>query len=256
MILHLLSKGGIWATLGLFLVLTAFQDQSPDARQIIERSDGLLRGETSQAEIKMAIIRPDWTREMTLKTWSKGKDLGLVLITSPARDKGTAFLKREKEVWNWQPRIDRVIKLPPSMMMQSWMGSDFTNDDLVKESSMVEDYTHRLIGDSIIDGRKCWKIEMIPLEDAPVVWGKIITWIDRETYIQIRSELFDEDGFLVYTMMASDIREMGGKTIANHLEMIPEDNPGHKTVLKNLSFVFDEPIEDNFFSVQNMKRVR
>jgi hypothetical protein len=114
-----------------------------DAKTIIQRSDEKLKGKTNTAELKMTIVRPSWTREMTMKSWSKGTDYSLILVTAPARDKGTAFLKRDKEIWNWQPTIDRTIKLPPSMMMQSWMGSDFTNDDLVRESSMVEDYTHK-----------------------------------------------------------------------------------------------------------------
>ena len=132
----------------------------PDPTEIVRKADKRLKGKTSKGEIKMTIVRPSWSREMTMKTWGKGDEFSLVLVTGPARDKGTAFLKREKEIWNWQPTIDRVIKLPPSMMSQSWMGSDFTNDDLVKEASVVNDYTHSLLGSEKQAGRDCYKIKM------------------------------------------------------------------------------------------------
>ncbi len=230
--------------------------EAVDAKAIVERSDQKLKGESSTAELKMTIVRPTWKRDMMLKTWSKGDDYGLILVTAPARDKGTAFLRRDNEIWNWQPSIDRVIKLPPSMMMQSWMGSDFTNDDLVEQSSVVEDYTHELLGREDIDGRTCYKIEMIPKEQAAVVWGKVIIWIDTEEYMQMKLEFYDEDSYLVNTMYGKNVREMDGKLLPSLLEVIPADEEGHKTMVEYLTLKFDVPLEDSFFSVQNMKRVR
>ena len=228
----------------------------PPAKEIIKKADAKLRGETSIATLKMSIVRPSWTREMTMKSWSKGTEYSLILVTAPARDKGTAFLKREKEIWNWQPTIDRTIKLPPSMMMQSWMGSDFTNDDLVRESSVVEDYTHVSMGTEAIEGRTCYKIEMTPKPDAPVVWGKIMIWIDKEEYMQMKSEFYDEDGYLVNTMLGKAPKEFDGKLLPSRMEVIPEDEEGHKTVIEYLNMEFDEPIKEQFFSIQNMKRVK
>jgi outer membrane lipoprotein-sorting protein len=227
-----------------------------DAKTIIQRSDDKLKGETNTAELKMTIVRPTWEREMQLKSWGKGDDYSLILVTAPARDKGTAFLMRDKEIWNWQPSIDRVIKLPPSMMMQSWMGSDFTNDDLVKQSSMVEDYAHELLGEEVIDGRNCYKIEMIPKEEAAVVWGKLLIWIDVEEYMQMQIEFYDEDGYLVNTMYGKAVKEMDGKLLPSILEIIPADEEGHKTMIEYLSLDFGVPLKESFFSVQNMKRVR
>ena len=126
---------------------------APGAKEIIRRVDRQMRGKTSTAQMRMEIIKPDWSRTIEMKTWTKGDSYSLILITAPPRDKGTAFLKRGNEIWQWVPSIDRTIKIPPSMMMQSWMGSDFTNDDLVKEASMVDDYTHTLAGDTTVDGR-------------------------------------------------------------------------------------------------------
>ena len=226
------------------------------ATEIIRRADQKLRGESSYSELRMTIQRPDWSREVTMKSWSLGDELALILITGPARDRGTAFLKRDREIWNWQPTIDRTIKMPPSMMMQSWMGSDFTNDDLVRESSTVVDYTHTLLGEETIDGRPCWKIELVPKPDAAVVWGRIISWIDKAEYMQLKTEFYDEDDFLVNTMIGSEIKEMDGKVLPSRMEIIPEDEPGHRTILEYLTLDFGIDVNESFFSVQNMKRVR
>lgn len=226
------------------------------ATDIIRKADEKMRGKTSLAEMKMTIVRPSWTREVTMKSWGKGENLALILITGPARDKGTAFLKRNKEIWNWQPTIDRVIKLPPSMMMQSWMGSDFTNDDLVKESSVINDYTHRLSGSEKIEDRDCYKIELTPKENAAVVWGKVISWIDKKDFMQMKVEFYDEDGYLVNTMFGKNVKMLGGKLLPSRMEVVPAEEPGKKTVIEYLKLEFDKPISDEFFSMQNMKRVQ
>ena len=240
----------------LFLLILPVHIFAQDAAEIIRWADEHVRGKTSVAEFKMTIIRPDWSREITLKSWSKGTEYSLILITEPARDKGNTFLKRENEIWNWVPSIEKIVKIPPSMMMQSWMGSDFTNDDLVKESSIVHDYIHTLVGDSLIGDRECYKIELIPKPDAPVVWGKIYTWITKADYLQLRAEYYDEDGYLVNEMNLSNIKEMGGRLLPTRLEIIPVDKPDNKTVMEYLVIEFDKPIDDNFFSQQNMKRIR
>lgn len=233
-----------------------FQNNDPSAKEIIQKMDEKQRGKTSKGEIKMSIIRPKWTREMSIKTYTKGDDYSLMLVTAPARDKGTAFLKRDKEIWNWQPSIDRAIKLPPSMMMQSWMGSDFTNDDLVKQSSIVNDYTHSILGSETIEGRDCYIIQMIPDEDAAVVWGKIKMWVTKDSYLQLKAEFYDEDGYLTNTMLGKKITDFGGTELPAVLEVIPEEEEGHKTIIEQLWIKFDEPMKESFFSVQNMKRIR
>lgn len=233
-----------------------FSSHAQTALEIIRKADEKMQGENGYAEMVMKIVRPDWSREITMKSWSKNQDYSLILITGPARDKGTAFLKRGREMWNWQPSIDRVIKLPPSMMMQSWMGSDFTNDDLVRQSSIVTDYTHKLLSDTSLLNRKCWKIELTPKEDAPVVWGKIEAYIDQKDYLQLLIKYYDEDDYLVNTMILSDIREMGGRALPTHMEMIPAENPDQKTVIDYVSRSFSESQPDEFFSIQNLKRIR
>jgi outer membrane lipoprotein-sorting protein len=238
------------------LLLLAFQGLGQTAKEIVKKADDKMQGESNESLMKMTIIRPTWKREITMKGWSLGRDYSLILITSPARDKGSAFLKRENEMWNWQPTIDRVIKLPPSMMLQSWMGSDFTNDDLVKESSIVNDYDQTLAQDTVINGLDCYKIVMIPHEEAAVVWGKVVVYIDKQEFNQQLVYYYDEDNFLINTMILSNIKEMGGRIIPTHLEMIPADNPENKTVIDYLQIDFNLNLKESFFSLQNMKRIR
>ena len=175
----------------IFLLLPVFSSFLADdekADEIIRKADEKMRGNTSQAEITIQTVRPTWTRELKLRTWTKGQKLAMILITSPAKESGTVFLKKNKEVWNWLPSIERVIKLPPSMMAQSWMGTDFSNDDLVKESSVTDDYTKSISGEAVIQGRSCYIINMIPKPEAAVVWGMVKVWIDKADYIQMRAE--------------------------------------------------------------------
>jgi outer membrane lipoprotein-sorting protein len=227
-----------------------------NAFDIIKKAEDKARGEAGYGEMKMTIIRPTWQREVSMKFWSKGDKYSLVLVTAPARDKGTGFLKRDKEIWIWQPSIDRSIKLPPSMMMQSWMGSDFTNDDLVRQSSLVSDFTHKHLGMENIDGRSCHKIELIPKPKAAVVWGKVIMWIDEKDYLELKVEFYDEDNYLVNTMYGKDIKLLGGRMLPARLELIPSDKPDQKTVIQQMNLNFKIKLEESFFSVQNLKKVK
>lgn len=227
-----------------------------DATEIINKMDQKMRGETQTAELTMIIQRPSWSREVSMKTWSKGTEYTMILITGPARDEGTAYLKRGNEIWNWVPSVGRTIKMPPSMMSQSWMGSDFTNDDLVRESSVTTDYNHELIGEDTIEGYECHKIKMTPKPEAPVVWNHVNVWVSKEQYLQLKTEFYDEFGDLINVMYGTNVKEMGGRIIPSRMEMIPQDKEeGHKTILEYQSVTFNEPISDNFFSVQNMRRL-
>ena len=158
-------------------------------------------------------------------------------------------------MWNWVPSIEKMIKIPPSMMMQSWMGSDFTNDDLVRESSTVKDYTHKMLSKETIREQLCYKIELIPLLDAPVTWGKAIMWVTVNGFNQWKTEFYDEDMELVNTMNAYNIKKMGDREIPTKIEIIPQDKKGNKTVLEITSMIFNQTIDDSFFSQQNMKKL-
>jgi hypothetical protein len=238
----------------LAVALTGFSHaQQQDGTAIVKRSDQKLRGDSRKAEVSMKIIRPSWSRTLRMKMWSLKNDYSLTLVTAPAKEQGKAFLKRENEIWNWVPDISRMIKLPPSMMSQSWMGSDFNNNDLIRESSIVTDYNHKLIGSKTIRDKECYKIKMIPKADAPVVWSKVITYITKENYIQLRAEYYGQNDELVDLMKFSNIREMDGRTIPTKLTMIPKRKDGHKTVMQYHSIDFGIDIQPRFFSKQSMK---
>ena len=239
--------------LSLFFLTTLGHAESP--KEIVQKADRLWHGKSSYSEGSMTVIKPNWSRKISMKSWMLEPDYGLILITAPAHDRGIVTLKRKNEIWNWVPTIQRVIKIPPSMMLQPWMGSDFTNDDLVRESSMVNDYTQSILREEKVDGWLCYKIELIPKQEAGVVWGKVLVWISKAGYLELKAEFFDEQGALVKTMLASRVRKMGGRTIPTHLEMIPQNKAGHKTILDYKKITFNIKIRPSFFSVQNMKRV-
>jgi len=232
------------------------QSQNLTAKEIVKIADEKNRGETSTGEMTMTIVRPKWERTISMKSWSKGDKYFMIYITAPAKEKGQVFLKVDKEMWNYVPTISRMIKIPPSMMMQSWMGSDFTNDDLVKQSSIVVDYDHTLMGEETIRDKACYKIELIPHEDAAVVWGKIISWITKDGFDLWKSEYYDEEGYLVNTQNAYDIKHFGDRNVPSRMEIIPADKEGQKTVLVFSNLLFNQPIDDSFFSKQNMKKVK
>lgn len=240
--------------LSLFGVLNSVAQT--DAKSIVQKSEDKMRGTSSYAEMTIKIVRPSWEREMKMKTWAKGTKRALIYVMSPQKDKGVVFLKRDKEVWNYIPSIERNIKMPPSMMSQSWMGTDFTNDDLVKEASVTDDYTHILQGDTLIAERDCYKILMKPNPSASVVWGKILVYIDKKDYLQLRSEFYDEESVLVNVMVSSEIKQIGGRILPTKFEMIPMEKKGNRTIMIYDQLKFDLPLEDQFFSTQNMKQVK
>jgi outer membrane lipoprotein-sorting protein len=228
--------------------------QEASARSIMERADALMRGDTQQGSYEMTIVRPDWQRTTRLEFWSEGTDKSFMRIESPAKDRGVTFLKIGREMWNYIPRVNRVIKIPPSMMLQSWMGSDFTNDDLVKESSVVDDYTHRLLGVDTLDTRLTWRIELVPKEGTPVAWDRVVEWIDQEGYWPLRAEYFNERGERVRTMLFSDVRRVDGRRLPLRMELIEDKKPGNSTILQLEGVRFDRPISARVFTQQNLRR--
>jgi len=245
----------------LFLSIMGFAQfgypQQPSATEIVRRADDKMRGEKSSYSVmSMKIVRPTWERTISFKSWGKGTELSLVYITAPAKDKGQSFLKLNREMWSWNPSINRTIKLPTSMLSQGWMGSDFTNDDLLNQRSIVVDYTHEIVAEETVSGELCYKISLKPKPDAPVVWGKIEMWVSKKYEIILKTEYYDEDQYLVKSEIGKDLKDMSGRYMPTTFELIPADNEGNKTVLTIDEIKFDIPIENSFFSQQNMTRIR
>ena len=222
------------------------------ASDIVRKADEKMRGNTCRADITITTVRPAWQRTMSVRIWSKGKDRAMIRILQPARDKGIAYLKRGNEVWTWMPALERTIKLPPSMMSQSWMGTDFTNDDLVRESSITDDYEHSFAGDTLIDGRSCYRINMIPKPSTAVVWSRISACIDKKDFMELHMVFFDENNNPVNIMRASEVKKMDNRLIPTRFEMTPVEKTGQKTIMVYEAIAYDRPIEESFFSLSNL----
>ncbi len=238
------------------LFLTVNFVHAQDAKEIVSKAYEKSNGKSSYTEMTMKIVRPTYERSISMKTWSLGTDYSMVYITAPAKEKGQVHMKRLKEMWNWQPTINRMIKLPPSMMMQSWMGSDFTNDDLINQSSIVNAYTHKIIGNEKLLDKDCYKIELIPLATANVVWGKVLLWITKDGFDILKSEYYDEDDYLSKTETATDYKTIGGKNIPTVFTTVPADKKGQKTILIMDNIIFDYKLDETFFTQQNMKKIK
>lgn len=227
-----------------------------ESNDIIRKSEDNMRGTTMNGTMVIKTVRPTWSREMRINIWLKGDDYAMIIVKSPDKDKGITYLKRKKEVWNWMPVLEKTIKLPPSMMAQSWMGTDYSNDYLVKQSSLTSDFDNTIEKDSTIDSQLCWKVILTPKENAAVVWGKVVLFIDKKNYLQLRNEYYDEDGTLLNVVSTSKIQKMGGRLIPTVFEMVPTDKPGNKTIIIYESVEFDKGLEDAFFTTTSMKQLR
>jgi len=226
------------------------------AKEIIKKSDGLIRGNSSRGSLEMMITNPYFERTLKMKVWNKGRKKTFIRITYPAKEAGTGTLKIGNEMWNYLPSIEKIIKVPPSMMMAAWMGSDFTNDDIVRESSIVEDYNHRIVAEEKIDNYAAYKIEALPKPDAPVVWGKIYYWARKSDAVPLREEFYDEKGKLIKVMDYKEIKFMGGRVIPTFMTMRTMGKENSKTVLRIIESQFDIPIADSIFSLRNLQMVK
>lgn len=251
-------KNIIWISLLILLcsVTPSAAQSEVSVSELVKKANDHVEGESSFSIMRMTIVRPNWERTVAFKNWVKGSDYALTLITSPAKEKGQTFLKRGNNMWNYLPSIGRMIQLPPSMMSQGWMGSDYTNDDVLNETSLVEDYSHTLLGEEQIAERKAFKIEMIPHDNAQVVWGKVIAWIASTDHLFLKMEYYDEDDYLMRTELFGNIRIMDGRMIPTRYEIIPAEDPDQKTIVEISKMEFNVDIQDDFFSQQNMKRIR
>jgi outer membrane lipoprotein-sorting protein len=226
------------------------------AREIIDLVDQLMRGESSIARITMDIRTENWDRSLTLRAWSLGADYSLLRVETPQREAGTATLMAGQEVWNYLPRVDRTIKVPSSMMAGSWMGSHFSNDDLVKESRLVDDYEIAIDFEGARDGAEVWEFVLTPLPEAPVVWGKIRYEVRKEDFMPTRARYYDESDEIVRTMTWSEIRLMGSRLVPTVMTMVPADKPSETTIVRYHELDFDVGLEEDFFSLRNLRRER
>jgi len=240
----------------LLVCLTAVADtESRDAKDIVRDAINHWRGTSSQGAMTMTIHRPDWERSMSMESWTRGEKQSLIRVTAPRKDRGNGTLMDDNNMWSYSPKINRVIKVPSSMMSQSWMGSDFSNKDISRADDIVDQYDHNLLSESDSDGHAAYEIESIPHEDAAVVWGKEVLVV-REDNVLIEHRFYDQDNELVKTLRTLEIGEMGGRTVAVQQRMEKVDTSDEWTEIIIDSIEFDVELSDNVFTLSNLRNPR
>lgn len=246
----------IFATLLLALIAPlALAADTPDARTLVKAALDHWRGESSYSEMTMLIHRADWSREMSMRSWTQGSKQSLVRITAPNKDAGTATLLIDGEMWTFAPKINRIIKVPSSMMGQSWMGSDFSNNDVAKADDILARYHHTLISESAQDGVAVYTIEAVPHEEAAVVWGKELLTI-RADHLLLSHAFYDQQGMLVKTLETRDIKSLGGRLMPVIQRITNADTPDEWTEIRLTSARFNEPMPDWLFTQSNLRNPR
>ncbi len=244
------------ALMTVLLSLSAGADSgSRDAKDIVRDAIDHWRGTTSQGAMTMTIHRPDWERSMSMQSWTQGEKRSLVRVTAPRKDRGNGTLMNGNNMWSFSPKINRVIKVPSSMMSQSWMGSDFSNKDISRADDIVEQYDHTLLSEAQIDDHVAYEIQAIPHEDAAVVWGKEVLVV-RDDNVLIEHRFYDQDGELVKALRTLEIGQMGGRTVAVQQRMEKADAPDEWTEIIVDSVQFDIELNDNVFTLSNLRNPR
>ena len=239
----------------IFIIFSNYVNASNlDPEKILDGVDDLYRSNASHGIITLSVTTVNWQRTLTLEQWSKDEDKSLFKILKPKKEKGLATLRVDKNVWNYMPKVKRVVKIPSSMMSSSWMGSLFTNDDLVKQSRMAEDYTFSITFEGMQDDEEVVEITCIPNKEAAVVWGKGEVVVYADNYIPLRIIYYDEDLLLSRTLEFTNIQKMDGKMIPTLMSMIPEDEPDELTTVRWEEIQFDVAIGDEFFSLRKLQQ--
>lgn len=243
-------------TLLSLLLACATPARAQTPREIIDRVDRMLRGASSRADIGMEVATEHWSRSLEMRAWSLGTEYALIRVTAPPREAGTATLKVREEVWNYLPRVDRTIKIPPSLMMGAWMGSHFTNDDLVKESRMIDDYDIAIGFEGDRAGVAVWEFTLTPKPTAAVVWGRIVQQVRKADLMPTWARYYDERGTLIRTMTCSDFRTFGSRLVPTVMTVRPEDKPNERTVIRYRDLEFDVRLTPEFFSLRTLQARR
>lgn len=223
-----------------------------DVDAVVTHFEEMYRSESSVSKSELTVTTPRRTRTLKMDSWTKGKTKALIIITSPIREKGTATLKVDKSLWNFLPRIKRTIRIPPSMMLSSWMGSDFTNDDLVRETSFRDDYTYKLAGRS--KDPVGWVIQFDAKPDLVGLWKRFVLVVSDDGTLPIQARYYDRKDRLARTIIWDQVTDMGGRRIPARITLVPQDKAGHKTVMIYTEITFDADVPENTFSLTRLER--
>lgn len=246
-----LIRSGIVLLLGLTILVPSLSG-ADEIAGLIKKVEDNLNGATATMKITMTVKTKRAERTMKMESWAIGKDKSFIKVLYPRKDKGITFLKMDNSMWQYVPRIEKTIKIPASMMLQSWMGSDFSNDDLVRESSISEDYTVKLLGEK----EEAYSVELLPKEEAAVVWGKIVMDISKQYYLPTVVRYFDEEDVLIRELAYTEVKPFGERFYPTKWVMDPKEpeKAGHQTIMLVSDAVFDGPVSESYFSKRALKR--
>jgi len=230
------------------------KDGKVDVDAVVAHFEDLYRADTSEADVELIITKPRRTRTMRMQIWTRGKEHALIVVTAPPREKDTATLKVERNLWNYLPRIRRTIRIPPSMMLASWMGSDFTNDDLVREASFINDYSYAFMGET--KDAEGWLIRFDAKPDVPGLWSRFDLVVDKQDLLPLRAEYFERRGDSARMLHWSNVKVLDGRKIPVHMTLIPNDKPNQKTELIYHDLKFNTEVSDHMFSLSELERRR
>lgn len=232
-----------------FLAAAVFSD-AITGQQIMKEMEQRMRGNSSQGRIKMEI--PKTGRELIADFWMEGANNTLIKIVEPAKQSGQVTLKSGKMLWIYDPKIEKLAKISPAYLVKTWEGSDFTYDDMIKATTIVNDYKHRLAGTEIVQDKELWKIESVPNPGVPVLWGKLIFLVGKD-FLPRRQDFYDEKGRLVKTLEFSEFRTMGGRLFPAEWKMTDMTKTGSFSVIKYQKISFNLPIKPNTFSLKSLQ---
>lgn len=238
----------------IFLFFFSYLTYSQSAYEIIDKAENMYKGKTCKGSFTMTVVTPEFTRTVKMDSWWVGNEKALIVIKSPAKEAGNKTLKIGNEMWNYLKSTETTIKIPPSMMLSSWNGSDLTNDDLVRESKLTDDYELKIIAEESIENEICWKLELIPKPNAPVVWGKIYYWVRKVDNLPAILQFYDEKGILHRTMYFSDIKSMGGRKIPTKWTIVSNKKQNNYTTFVYDNVQFDVKISDRIFSFKELEK--
>jgi outer membrane lipoprotein-sorting protein len=239
----------------IFLIIAIpVHSEAPTPNEILDKAENAIKGETSKGTFTMKVVTPEFSREVQMESWWKGNEKALIIIKAPAKDKGNKTLKIGNEMWNYLKNTETTMKIPSSMMLQSWYGSDLTNQDIVRESELSEDYNIRLMFEEKIGGEMCWKLELKPKPDLPVVWGIIYYWVRQSDYLPALVQYYSEKGELIRTFKFRDFKMMAGRKIPSIWRIESNTKDGHYTEFIHDDVIFDVKIPDRIFSFRELEK--
>ena len=232
----------------------SFAEETADPNKLLEKMDQIVRGTTHDMTISMQVHTAKWERQYKIRVWMKGVDWAFARVLEPAKVEGQGFLRQKGRLWNYMPTAEKTILIPPSMMLDQFMGSDFTNDDFVKLTYLPRDYDGKIVGEENLDGNSVHHLELIPKPDAPVIYGKLEIWLRKSDAAPVKLQFYNEDQKLIRTLHYSEFKKFGDHETPTLWKMENQEDPDRTTTIQIMDAAFDGEIQDSLFTRENLEK--